>query len=222
MDKILKIAIAELGQKEISGPQDNPTIVNYAKEAGFDWVNDDETPWCSIFVNWVAKKAGLKDNGKANARSWLLEGMNVDTSPEPGDVVIFWRESPDSWLGHVGFFLGFSIDGERVYCLGGNQGNQVSVSAYSFENVLGFRRLMSSGIIALPDPILQKGDKGNAVKDLQNALKAANIDCGTSDGDFGRMTEDALKLLQSMKTGLVVDGVYNEETKDFLFQTLNA
>ena len=222
MDKILKIAIAELGQKEISGPQDNPTIVNYAKEAGFDWVNDDETPWCSIFVNWVAKKAGLKDNGKANARSWLLEGLNVDASPEPGDVVIFWRESPDSWLGHVGFFLGFSIDSERVYCLGGNQGNQVSVSAYSFENVLGFRRLMSSGIIALPDPILQKGDKGNAVKDLQNALKAANIDCGTSDGDFGRMTEDALKLLQSMKTGLVVDGVYNEETKDFLFQTLNA
>ncbi len=25
-----------------------------------------------------------------------------------------------------------------------------------------------------------------------------------------------------LKTGLVVDGVYNEETKDFLFQTLNA
>ncbi len=222
MDKLLKIAVAELGEKEISGPEDNPTIVNYAKEAGFDWVNDDETPWCSIFVNWVAKKAGLKASGKTNARSWLLEGLNVDTSPDPGDVVIFWRDSPDSWLGHVGFFLGFSIDGERVYCLGGNQGNQVSVSAYSSENVLGFRRLVASGMIVLPEPILRTGDKGDEVKDLQDALKAANIDCGTSDGDYGSATENAVKLLQSMKTGLEVDGVYTGETKDFLFEILNA
>ena len=222
MDKILKIAIAELGQKEISGPQNNPTIVNYAKEAGFAWVDDDETPWCSIFVNWVAKKAGLKQSGKANARSWLLEGLNVDAAPEPGDIVVFWRGSPDSWIGHVGFFFGFSIDGERVYCLGGNQGNQVSVSAYPIDNVLGFRRLYDKGMIALPAPTLRKHDAGDHVKALQDALKAAGFDCGTSDGDFGTLTEDAVKLLQSMKTGLTVDGVYNPATKDFLFEVLNA
>ena len=221
MDKILKIAIAELGQKEISGPQDNPTIVNYAKEAGFAWVDDDETPWCSIFVNWVANKAGLKGSNKANARSWLLTGLNVDTTPEPGDIVIFWRGSPDSWLGHVGIFFGFSMDGERVYCLGGNQGNQVSVSAFSIDNVLGFRRLTSSGMTSLPDPVLKNGDKGDHVKALQDALKAAGFDCGTSDGDFASRTENAVKLLQSMKTGLAVDGVYNVATKDFLFEVLN-
>jgi uncharacterized protein (TIGR02594 family) len=222
MDKLLKIAVAELGQKEISGPAHNPAIVNYAKEAGFTWVNDDETPWCSIFVNWVAKKAGLKGSGKANARSWLLCGKNVDNTPEPGDIVVFWRGSPDSWLGHVGFFFGFSIDGERVYCLGGNQGNQVSVSAYSIENVLGFRRLVPSGIVSLPAPVLKKGDKGDKVKDLQDALKEAGFDCGTSDGDFGTRTENAVKLLQSMKTGLPVNGVYNKETKDLLFEVLNG
>jgi uncharacterized protein (TIGR02594 family) len=75
MDKILKLAIAELGQKEISGPQDNPTIVNYAKEAGFAWVDDDETPWCSIFVNWVANKAGLKGSNKAT-KDFLFEVLN--------------------------------------------------------------------------------------------------------------------------------------------------
>lgn len=222
MDKILQIAVAELGQKEISGPQDNPTIVKYAKDSGFAWVDDDETPWCSIFVNWVAKKAGLKGTNKANARSWLLTGLNVDATPEPGDVVIFWRGTPDSWQGHVGIFFGFSIDGERVYCLGGNQGNQVSVSAYSIDNILGFRRLMASGMTSLPDPVLKKGDKGDHVKALQDSLKAAGIDCGTSDGDFGTKTENAVKLLQSMKTGLAVDGVYNEATKDFLFEVLNA
>ena len=222
MDKLLKIASAELGQKEISGPEDNPTIVNYAREAGFSWVDDDETPWCSIFVNWVAKKAGLKGSGQANARSWLLVGINVDTAPEPGDVVVFWRGSRDSWLGHVGFFLGFSKDGRRIYCLGGNQGNQVSVSAFSIDNLLGFRRLGSQGRVSIPDPVLKKGDKGERVKALQNSLKAAGLSCGTSDGDFGDLTEKSVKMLQSMKTGLAIDGIYNESTKDFLFETLNA
>jgi hypothetical protein len=36
------------------------------------------------------------------------------------------------------------------------------------------------------------------------------------------MTEDAVKLLQSMKTGLTINGVYNQETRDFLFEILNA
>ena len=38
MDKLLKIAIAELGQKEVQGSGNNPAIVNYAREAGFDWI----------------------------------------------------------------------------------------------------------------------------------------------------------------------------------------
>jgi len=222
MDKILKIAAAELGQKEISGPEDNPTIVNYAREAGFSWVDDDETPWCSIFVNWVAMKADLNGSKQANARSWLLVGLNVDASPEPGDVVIFWRDSRESWLGHVGFFFGFSHDKKRIYCLGGNQGNQVSVSAYPVDNLLGFRRLSESGRINVPDPVLQPGDQGDRVKDLQDCLKAVGINCGTSDGDFGPKTEESVKQLQSMKTGLTIDGKYNEITKDFLFESMNA
>jgi hypothetical protein len=152
----------------------------------------------------------------------LLTGLNVDNAPEPGDIVVFWRGSPDSWTGHVGIFFGFSISGERVYCLGGNQGNQVSVSAYSFDQVLGFRRLAPSTMLLLPDPVLQNGDRGDAVKALQNALKAIGIDCGTSDGIFGSMTENAVVLLQSMETGLAVDGVYNDATRDYLFEVLNG
>jgi len=173
-------------------------------------------------VNWVALKAGLNGSKQANARSWLLFGMNVDTAPEPGDVVVFWRGSRDSWLGHVGFFLGFSKNGQRIYCLGGNQGNQVSVSAYPAENLLGFRRLSAAGRISIPDPILKQGDKGDNVKSLQDCLKAVGINCGTSDGDFGPTTETSVKQLQSMKTGLQVNGVYNRETRDFLFETMNA
>lgn len=220
MDTIFKIAVAELGQKEIIGSGNNPAIVSYAREAGFPWVNDDETPWCSIFANWVAKKAGLQGSNKTNARSWLLTGLNVDNTPEPGDIVIFWRDQPDSWNGHVGIFFGFSIDLKRVYCLGGNQGNQVSVSAYPKETVLGFRRLSRAIVINLPDKILKKGDSGEDVKTLQSALKSVGIDCGTCDGNFGSLTEQAVKKLQSMKTNLKIDGVFGKHTRIYLIEIL--
>ncbi len=222
MDKLFKIAVAELGQKEVQGSGNNPAIVNYAREAGFDWVNDDETPWCSIFLNWVAMKAGLARSKQVNARSWLLVGQHTDASPLPGDVVVFWWGSPTSWEGHVGIFLGFSHNGAKVYCLGGNQGNQVSISAYPRDTVLGFRRLAATpGMIDIPDAPLRRGDRGDAVKALQDALKAAGIDCGTSDGDFGPLTETAVKQLQSMKYGLTIDGIYNENTRNFLLEILN-
>ena len=219
MSQPLKIAFSQLGVKEIEGPVDNPTIVNYAKEAGFEWVNDDETPWCSIFVSWVAMKCDLKRSQKANARSWLHVGEKTFT-PEPGDVVIFWRESPESWKGHVGFFTGYSKDGTRIYCLGGNQGNQVAISAYPSETLLGFRKLQASQLIDLPDGVLKKNDTGEKVKKLQEALNMADYPVGTADGYFGNRTERALKQLQA-NGGLKVDGIYGNKTKVFLLSLLN-
>lgn len=219
MSQLLKTAFAQLGVKEIAGPRHNETIIGYAKESGFDWVNDDETPWCSIFVSWVAMKCDLKRSKKANARSWMHVGA-VAANPEPGDVAVFWRESPESWKGHVGFFIGFSKDGSRIYCLGGNQGNQVSISAYPSDTLLGFRKLQSSTMIDLPDGILKKGNTGEKVKKLQEALNMANYPVGTVDGDFGPKTENALKELQA-NAGLPVDGIYGKQSKDFLISILN-
>ena len=53
---ILQIASKEMGVTQIVGPEHNDRILQYASEIGMDWINDDETPWCSIFMNWVAKK----------------------------------------------------------------------------------------------------------------------------------------------------------------------
>jgi uncharacterized protein (TIGR02594 family) len=220
MSKLLEIAIAEIGVKEILGPHHNSTILQYAHEAGFDWVNDDETPWCSIFVNWCAHKAGLNASGKANARSWLLVGMPVE-NPEPGDIVVFWRGSIDSWQGHVGFFMGFDRSGERIYTLGGNQGNQVSISAYPANKLLGFRRLKAGKTLVLPEPVLKRSDTGEVVKQLQDALKLAGFNPGTSDGVFGELTESAVRLLQSAMA-VKVNGEYNAETAGALSDALSA
>jgi len=52
---------------------------------------------------------------------------------------------------------------------------------------------------------LKKGSKGSAVKAVQAKLKI------TADGDFGPITEKAVKAYQTKK-GIVVTGVVNEET----------
>lgn len=221
MEALLKVAFGELGTEEIAGEQHNPEILKYSNDTGIQGMTTDEIPWCSSFVNWVAWKCGLQHSGQANARSWLNTGRKV-TSPEPGDVVVFWREHPQSWKGHVGFFLGSSPDNTRVYCLGGNQGNRVSVSAYRTETVLSYQRLAPATLFSVPEPTLIKGSRGRQVVALQDALKLLNIDVGTSDGAFGPKTEAGVKELQTRKPHLQVSGIYDDETSTFLESLLQA
>ncbi len=221
MEQLLKIAFNELGTEEIVGEKHNPEVLKYAKDTKITGITTDEIPWCSTFVNWVAWKAGLQYSGKANARSWLNIGSKVST-PEPGDVVVYWRESRESWKGHVGLFIGFSNDRKRVYTLGGNQGNRVSVSAYRADTVLSYQRLTPAQQIIVPDPILKRGNAGPDVVALQDALKQLSINVGTSDGDYGKKTEAGVKELQTRKPNLTIDGIYNAETRDLLESLLQA
>lgn len=136
-------ALSQARQQEIKGNQDNPEIVKYFDEMGFNGsALHDETSWCSAYVNWVCIKAGLPYSGKLTARSWLKVGHEVDRGQqELGDVVVFWRESPQSWKGHVGFYI--REDRDWIFVLGGNQTDQVKVSAYRKNRLLGYRRLTS-------------------------------------------------------------------------------
>lgn len=136
---LIQIALKEYGVKEWPGRSHNTRILQYMKESGFDFI-DDETSWCSIFVNWCAKKAGLKYSGKPTARSWLDVGIDIlEKDVQMGDIVIFWRDSPESWKGHVGIYI--STDNEFIYVLGGNQNNMVCILPYTKLRVIGYRRL---------------------------------------------------------------------------------
>jgi len=137
--QLLLRALQEVGVKEIKGTKHAPEILKYLEWAGFDKLfNDDETAWCSTFVNAMAESLCLERSHKANARSWLEVGEPVQ-DPQPGDVVIFWRGSPNDWRGHVGIFV--SERNGYIYTLGGNQGDQVSVAPYLKQRLLGYRRL---------------------------------------------------------------------------------
>lgn len=216
MKTLLQVAAAELGIKEIAGSEDTARIVDYAKEAGFKNIEDDETPWCSIFVNWCCMQAGLQRTHKANARSWLSVGFPVD-NPVPGDVVVYWRDSPDSWKGHVGIFMGFSKDRTLVFTLGGNQKNSVSIQGYQASSVLGFRRLSSDINLGVPSakPELKKGSRGDQVLLLQSVLGELGYECGAADGVFGPRTELKLKAFQKAE-GKDPTGIYNADTKSLI------
>lgn len=59
-------------------------------------------------------------------------------------------------------------------------------------------------------PVLKNGDKGEAVKELQTLLNTHGYKL-TVDGDFGAMTEGAVRDFQA-KNGLAVDGVVGSQT----------
>jgi uncharacterized protein (TIGR02594 family) len=138
-----ELALRHIGQKEIPGSKDNPLIVTWLRKLG-SWINHDETPWCAAFVNAMAREAGFEQTGKLNARSFLEVGQPVRlTEAKRGDVVIFWRNSPDSWEGHVGFLESYDATTGKLRILGGNQSDSVSIATFTTHQLLGVRRLRS-------------------------------------------------------------------------------
>lgn len=134
----IEVAAGYLGLSE-SRDQDNITLSRFIRQAAGIEINPAKTAWCAAFVDAVLHKSNLGGGtGKLNARSYLNWGVPVDT-PRRGDVVVFSRGDPNGWQGHVGFFEGYDSNG-NIRVLGGNQGNQVSVTSYSPDRLLGFRR----------------------------------------------------------------------------------
>ena len=102
---MIQIALSQYGIKETPGEADNPEVLKYFDEIGFNGSQlKDETAWCSAFMNWVAKKSGRKYSGKLNAKSWLEIGTQT-AIPQIGDVVVLQRGPIGSWKGHVGLCL---------------------------------------------------------------------------------------------------------------------
>lgn len=223
MQDLIQIAAAEIGITEVEGGLSNPRILEYAKVAGFDgWYHNDDTPWCSVFLNWAAEVAGLQRTRDGRASSWKNLGQEP-THPEPGDIALFVPVPNATHITHVGIYLGYAQDKSRVYVLGGNQSDQVNITAFSTDTLVGFRRLSPVGTPpALENKqVLRRGDFGPDVKDLQDALKLAGFNAGTSDGDFGPRTEDAVKALQRTPPGLEVTGVFDEPTREQLGRLLS-
>ncbi|MEO1205727.1 MAG: TIGR02594 family protein [Pseudomonadota bacterium] len=125
----------ELGQREIRGTRHNSRISAFIREVGHPKHDQDETPWCAAFVGAFLERAGLPSTRSLMARSYLKWGRPVN-SDVMGAVAVLTRGSNPAH-GHVGFLVG--ADEERIWLLGGNQSNSVSVSSFPRKRLIGYR-----------------------------------------------------------------------------------
>jgi len=129
----LQLARDEVGVREIRGRRSNPAILGYAQDAKIDWYKNDDTAWCAVFVSAMLERSGLKSRKTAWARAYGSWGKKL-RKPKKGCVAVFTRGKT---YGHVGFYVG-ERDG-KVLVLGGNQSNEVNVSAYPKWRLISYR-----------------------------------------------------------------------------------
>lgn len=133
-------ALGELGQTQASRdrPEDsNPRVVAYLT-AGQQRNVGDNTDWCGAFLAWVvtqynaeaSEHADLQlpppPNEPARAVSWADWGEERTGDPQPGDVVVLYRDRrKDSF--HVALLVELKPDGS-LWLVGGNQDDPGCVS----------------------------------------------------------------------------------------------
>lgn len=120
-------AYSLIGTQEKPGQGSNEAILGWAEDLEITSYNDDDIPWCGLFVAHCVGSQMPEEVLPANplgARKWQHFGHEV--SPRLGAIMVFWRGSPNGWKGHVGFY--WAEDDDAYHILGGNQSNSVSVT----------------------------------------------------------------------------------------------
>jgi len=132
---------------------------------------DDNWAWCAAFVNHTLVEAGadtLETDDKYNkgrAKAYETFGQSVKGSntkdmlsnAKEGDIVVKKKMVPvldenGQPTGkmkaqyHVGFFSGYDAENGTVNLLGGNQQDEVNITAYPIEQVTAVRRVRVDGL----------------------------------------------------------------------------
>ena len=131
----MPIARGEVGVSRFPGSADNPRIAEFLQSTTLvpGAASQDETPWCSGFVNWCVERSGIAGTDSAVAKSWLHWGKKL-SDPVEGCIVVYDRGGAK---GHVGFFI--SQSGATIQTLGGNQSDAVTIAGQPKSKLLGFR-----------------------------------------------------------------------------------
>ena len=131
------LALNEIGKREVGNTNSGPEITRYRQLAQCGQPGD---PWCAIFVNamfTLCKSPALPGTKSASSQSFRDHKKFVQLSgPALGAVVVFWRDSPDSGKGHVGFYRGETA--ESIYVLGGNEDNMVQIEPMKKRQLIGY------------------------------------------------------------------------------------
>lgn len=117
---------------------DNAELRAFLRADGATLGDPKQFAWCGDFVDTCIRLALPDEETPDNpylARNWLKWGQPCDEVF--GAVCVFWRGSPKSIFGHVGFVAG--SDDTAVHVLGGNQSNSISITRIARTRLLGCR-----------------------------------------------------------------------------------
>jgi uncharacterized protein (TIGR02594 family) len=134
----LQEAFHLIGTREKPGAGSNEAILGWAHDLELTSYNDDDIPWCGLFVAHCIDLQLPEETLPSNplgARNWAKFGN--ETQPQLGAVMVFWRRSKASGLGHVGFY--WAEDDRAYHILGGNQSNAVSIARLQKDRFLEAR-----------------------------------------------------------------------------------
>lgn len=121
-----------IGLKEIKGSKHNPIILSWLKKLRA-WWNDDEHPWCGLFVGYCLQEANVPiPKHWYRALNYLSYGTRL-VKPAYGCVAVKTRQGG----GHVCFVVGQTKEGKLV-CLGGNQNDMVCFALYDKKDFEAF------------------------------------------------------------------------------------
>ena len=135
LPRMVKIALDQLGTKEVAGAGSNATILSWAKEIGAEnTYSNDEIPWCGLFVAMVVKRSGREPVvNPLWARNWQTWGSKVNIAML-GDILVFVRKGG----GHVALYVG--EDRYHYHVLGGNQSDAVTITMIDKDRCVAIRR----------------------------------------------------------------------------------
>lgn len=214
-DKLVEVAIKEIGVSEPSGDDKYISWYNSETNAGFA----NTVSWCAIFVSWCCRQAGISKDVIPNYAScttamntfkklgtWRQAGVYT---PKKGDIIFFdWDKDP-SVSEHTGIVE--KVDNRYVYTIEGNSGDPGAVRRKSYG-------LTSTYILGYVE-----WDNSNVNTSIQACQSFLNEHFGMSievDGSFGPSSKKALimaiqkTLNKDYGTNLSVDGSFGPATQN--------
>ena len=127
----ITVGLQDLGFHETG---DNQGIQSFIAQAQCGHPGD---PCCAIWANAKLEQSGIRGTRSASSQSFRNNPNFVELDgPVLGAIAVYWRGSPDSGLGHVGFYMGETAT--QILTLGGNESDAVRNQFEPRAKLLGY------------------------------------------------------------------------------------
>lgn len=142
LPKTMEIIFSFCGLLEYRGKDNNPTIINWAKELGLSSIyNQDSIAWCGLGQGVGVKRADyIPPKNLLAAKSWANYGIEVKRwDARFGDIVVLNRDNNPA-LGHVTRLIGFDTTGKYFQGYGANQSDSWNFAWFTADRIHAIRR----------------------------------------------------------------------------------